>query len=157
MKKPNYARNYKHGLAHTRIDNIYKSMVDRCKNPHNISFKNYGARGIKVCEEWASDKTKFFEWAFQNGYESTLSIDRIDVTKGYSPQNCRWATLKEQANNKRNSRWITYNGEVHTLAEWSDICGIKIGTLWRRLKAGWSVEKALTTKIIKRGENNEQY
>lgn len=155
MKKPWKARNYKHGLSHTRIDNIYKSMVDRCKNPHNISFKNYGARGIKVCEEWLEDKTKFFEWAFQNGYESTLSIDRIDVTKGYSPQNCRWATLKEQANNKRNSHWITHNGETHTLTEWSEICGIKSATLWRRLKVGWSIEKALTTKIIEKGEKHE--
>lgn len=146
MKKPWKARNYKHGLSHTRIDNIYKAMVERCNNPHNIGFENYGARGIKVCDEWIKDKMSFFEWAHENGYDDTLTIDRIDVNKGYSPQNCRWATLKEQANNKRNSHWITHNGETHTLAEWSEICGIRSGTLFRRLKAGWSIEKALTTQ-----------
>lgn len=136
--------NYKHGLSHTRIDNIYKSMIDRCHNPNSHNYHKYGARGIAVCNEWKTDKTAFFKWALENGYSETLSIDRIDNSKGYSPENCRWCTYKEQNNNRRSNRFIEAFGQKKTLAQWSDFTGIKQGTIWARLKAGWNVEKALT-------------
>lgn len=139
--------NYRHGFSHTRIDNIYKSMVSRCNKPKDSSYKRYGARGITVCEEWTKDKTKFFEWAFENGYTDELTIDRIDNSKGYSPANCRWATYKEQANNTRNNHVIDAFGQRHTMTEWSDITGIKVGTIWMRLKKGWDVEMALTAEV----------
>lgn len=134
---------FKHGLAHTRIDNIYKGMISRCYHPRNIRFDRYGGRGITVCDEWKNDKTKFFEWAFANGYTDDLTIDRIDGDKGYSPDNCKWKTQKAQQNNRCNNRQIELNGETHTMAEWSDITGIKAPTIWARLKRGLSAEEAL--------------
>lgn len=96
-----------HGLSHTRIDNIYKTMLARCYKPTHNRYKYYGAKGVVVCDEWLCDKTKFFEWAFNNGYREDLTIDRINVNGNYEPSNCRWATYKEQNNNKTNNRWVT--------------------------------------------------
>ena len=93
-----------HGLSHTRIDNIYKNMKLRCYYPKHNRYKNYGGRGICICDEWLNDKTLFFQWAFANGYSDELTIDRIDVNKGYSPNNCRWVTQKEQQNNRSNNK-----------------------------------------------------
>lgn len=159
MSAPKLNKNhYKHGLSHTRIDNIYKSMVSRCYKSKNIHFDTYGGRGIRVCQEWLEDKTLFFKWAFNNGYRDNLTLDRINVNKGYEPTNCRWITYKEQCNNKRNNRIITFNGTSHTLSEWSDISGIRAATLFNRLKLGWSIERTLTTKVrkSKNGENESQ-
>lgn len=136
---------YKHGLSHTRIDNIYKSMVSRCYNKNNSRYKNYGGRGINVCYEWLYDKNIFFKWALENGYKDNLTIDRIDVDRDYCPNNCKWSTYKEQANNKSNNRLLLFNGVNHTISEWSSITGIKSQTIWARLKSGWSVERALST------------
>lgn len=149
MAAPRCNKNHvTYGFSHTRIDNIYKSMISRCYCRNNNGYNRYGGRGIKVCDEWRNDKTKFFEWAFSNGYSEMLTLDRKDVNKGYSPENCRWASQKEQQNNRSNNRRIEFNGQLHTLGEWSDITGIKIATIWRRLKSGWSIEDTLTKKPI---------
>ena len=146
--------NYKHGLSHSRIDSVYKTMIARCYNPSSKSYPNYGGRGIKVCDEWRNDKTKFFKWALETGYDSTLprgkqTIERIDVNGDYSPQNCTWADYYQQANNRRSNRRITYNGETHTIKEWERLKGFHDGTLWNRLFVlGFSVEKALTQEAF---------
>lgn len=145
MAAPRGNKNHlRHGMAGTRLHHIWKTMKQRCYNPNTANYKNYGGRGIEVCEEWKNSFENFYSWAIKSGYTDDLTIDRVKVDEGYNPSNCRWSTYKEQSNNKTNSRVIEFNGETRTLAEWSDKTGIKNATIWARLKSGWSVEDALT-------------
>lgn len=136
----------KHGMVNSKLWKIWYGMRARCRNPKINGYKNYGGRGIKVCEEWDKSFVSFMEWANKNGYKEGLSIDRIDPNGNYEPSNCRWVTRLEQANNKRTSFFVSYNGETHTISEWSRITGINQNTLQSRIKRyGWSVERAICT------------
>lgn len=141
--------NYKHGKHKSRIYNIYICMKERCYNPNATSYKDYGGRGIVVCHEWLDDFTNFYNWAISNGYNDTLSIDRINVNGNYEPSNCKWSTSLEQNNNTRRNNYITLNGETHTVSEWSRIKGIRRCTIVARLRNGWNVDKALNTPLNK--------
>jgi hypothetical protein len=128
--------NYKHGYKHTRIYHIWIDIRQRCNNPHNHAYANYGGRGIKVCEDW-NNFTAFLSWSKSNGYSDNLTIDRIDVNKGYCPDNCRWVSRKVQSINKRNNRLITYKGQTKTLREWADSLHVNYDKLRYRLD-NWS-------------------
>lgn len=135
----------KHGMTHSRLHQIWTMMKDRCFNQKSKRYVDYGGRGITVCEEWLGENgfINFYDWAMNNGYMDELSIDRIDNNGNYCPENCRWATIKEQQNNKRNNFLIEHNGETHTLAEWAEITGKNRSTIKSRVKNGWNIEDAL--------------
>lgn len=143
----------KHGLSHTRLHRIWHSMYCRCYYPSTNQYKNYGGKGIKVCEEWKHIEgfIKFYNWATNNGYSDELTLDRIDVNGNYEPSNCRWVTKEVQDNNRGNNRRITYKGETKTLAQWSREYNINIVTLSDRLKSGMTIEEALNKPVIKSG------
>ena len=140
-------RNYKHGLGRTRLCHIWADMKRRCYDIKSKDYKDYGNRGIIICEEWLKDFVSFYNWAMANGYNDNLTIDRIDVDGNYEPANCRWVTITEQARNRRNNYFITYKGETKCLSEWSRGFGIGCGTLKYRLTRGWSVDKVFTTAV----------
>lgn len=140
----------KHGMCHERIYRIYRGMVSRCNNKNNYSFKNYGGRGISVCDNWLGDSgfENFYKWSIENGYSEELTIDRIDVNGNYEPDNCRWTTVNQQANNMRTNRVYVFNNESHTLSEWAKISGINYLTLRSRIDdLGWEFKKALTEPV----------
>lgn len=143
-----------HDKSYTKLYKSYTCMKERCYYPHNNRYYKYGARGIKICDEWLNDRAAFFDWAYKNGYKEGLTIDRIDVNGDYCPENCRWATREEQARNKTTTVWVEFNGEKLSVADWARRLGMDRGTLANRLKAGWSIERALTTPIKRKGEQN---
>ena len=136
----------KHGRHKTRIYRIWGEMRSRCHNPQNDNYNSYGGRGIKICNEWADFK-KFYLWSVENGYSDKLTLDRIDVNGDYSPQNCRWATSKQQANNRRNNHYMSLNGQTKTVTEWANEYGIVPTTLLSRLRKGIQLEVALTMPL----------
>lgn len=139
-----------HGGTGSRLYNIWRTMRARCENPHNENYDYYGGRGITVCEEW-HDFANFMQWAERTGYQENLTIDRIDVNEGYNPVNCQWATMHEQARNKRSNVNITYHGITRCLSDWAATFGIDVGTLWLRVfRRGWDIERAFTTPVQKR-------
>lgn len=132
----------KHNMSRTRLYQIWKDMRGRCERPTSPRYYTHGARGIKVCAEW-QEFIPFYEWAMANGYRDNLTIERINNGGNYCPENCKWATQKEQGNNRRTNCLVEYNGEKHTLSEWATILGIKYSTLVGRInKRKWSVERA---------------
>ena len=132
-----------------RLYELWCGIKQRCNNPNNISYKWYGGKGIKVCDEWNNDYLSFKKWASDSGYDETLprgmqTIERIDTFKDYSPENCTWKTINEQQRNKRNNRLFEHKGEKHTLAEWSEILGIDYTILHSRvLGYGWNIKEAI--------------
>lgn len=141
-----------HGKTGTRLYRIWQAMKNRCNNPNVPNYRIYGAEGKTVCDEWLHNFQAFYDWSMSHGYRDDLTIDRIDGTKGYSPDNCRWATRKEQANNIRINRFIEYNGKKQTMSQWAEELNINYRTLRSRiLSLGWDIQKSLT----KRGGTNE--
>lgn len=138
-------KNKTHGLSKTRIYKTYRGMKDRCLNPNDMHYPDYGGRGIIVCDEWKNDFMSFYNWAMDNGYTEKLTIDRIDVNGNYEPSNCRWVDIKVQANNKRDSRKISFKGETKTISEWADKYGLKRVTLAARIdRYGMTFEEAIS-------------
>lgn len=142
------SRSKTHGYCETnrRLYRIWHGMQRRCNDRTNRTYKNYGGRGISICEEW-SEVGPFVEWALLNGYEDGLTIDRKDTNCNYEPSNCRWITNERQQNNRRDNVVLHVFGESKTAADWSrdERCKVKHNTLQYRILRGWSHERAITT------------
>lgn len=135
---------YKDGKE-AKIYKVWARMIDRCINPNNDYYKDYGGRGITVCEKWKGS----FETFVKDMGETPRgkSIDRINNNEGYYKENCRWTTPKQQARNRRSNHQITHDGETHILTVWASRVGISEDTIRMRLKRGWSIRKALSTMV----------
>jgi hypothetical protein len=128
----------KGGLSQSRLYNTWLHMKGRCYRKTDEHFKYYGARGIKMCDQWKEDFNSFREWSLSNGYKAGLTIDRINNNGDYEPSNCRWVSMKDQCNNRRSNILVTINGVTHNIQEWSEISGVKYHTVYRRFKCGWT-------------------
>jgi hypothetical protein len=126
-------------------------MRNRCNNPNATKYSRYGGRGISICTEW--DNFEVFErWAFANGYELGLTLDRINNNGDYCPANCRWVNNKIQSNNRSNNYIIDYNGTTQNLQQWCDELGLPYTAIYARLRIGWSFDKAVSTPITRAKE-----
>lgn len=135
-----------HGMSRTHVNSVWRSMLDRCRNPKNRAYVNYGGRGIQVCDEW-SDFAVFNK--DMGNRPAGYQIDRINNDGNYEPGNCRWVTAKQQQNNKRETRMLEFKGKTQSLGDWSAETGIKWHTLRGRLRYGWDAERTLTTPVKK--------
>lgn len=136
-----------HRFTRRTLHHVLDGMKDRCYSTKNRNYKNYGGRGISICDEWRESFQSFYEWATDNGYQIGLQIDRIDNNGNYEPGNCRWATRTEQARNKRTNTVITFHGATKCLKEWAEITGISWETIRKRLRMGWTVRDTLTISV----------
>ena len=139
-------------LSKYKLRYILCGMRDRCYNKNHCAYSQYGGRGIKICDEWIGKNgfKNFYKWAFENNWNPLLTIDRIDVNGNYSPENCRWVDWNEQSNNRRNNHFLELRGERHTAAEWARILGWNPNIIYGRIRMGWSDERILTEKILKK-------
>ncbi len=137
------ARQRTHGMTHHPLARTYRGMMERCYNPKYHNYHLYGGRGITVCDRWRESIANFV--ADMGERPAGYSLDRINNDGPYSPENCRWATIAEQANNKRGTRYLTYDGRTLTVTQWSEITGISRDTIYKRTKDGWDAERILTT------------
>lgn len=143
---------YKHGGIDDRLYQVWAGIKARCNNKNHTRYKNYGGRGISMCDEWANSYATFKEWAVENGYDPTAqygkcTIDRIDNNGNYEPTNCRWTGMDIQNKNKRprqNITRITYGGLSLSIIEWSKKTGVSSGAIRERLRRGWSASDTLT-------------
>lgn len=139
-----------HGESTTRIYGIWNGMRARCEKEHNPRYEDYGGRGITVCPEW-QDYTTFRDWAYANGYSDDLTIDRIDNDKGYSPDNCRWATMTEQIRNRSCAWTVTIDGVTKPAIEWCKEYGVPYNVASaRRALASWSDIERVTKPVRKK-------
>ena len=143
--------NYKAGFAmNKKLYWVYYAMLQRCYHKNCSHYARYGGRGITVCDEWKNDNTAFYRWALDNGYREGLTLDRIDNNGDYTPDNCRWVSVKTQNNNKSKCVYITYKGETHTMQEWASITGINYSCLRSRYQRGESVDRLLSKERLPR-------
>lgn len=142
---PNTTKLPRHNMSSFSEYNIWAKMLQRCHNPQDDSYAYYGGRGINVIERWHT----FVNFYDDMGDRPSIhhSIDRIDNNRGYDPRNCRWATNKEQGNNRRSSKTLTYKGSAKTYQQWAETLGFGKHVISSRVRKGWSVEQVLTTPL----------
>jgi hypothetical protein len=145
-----------HGMTNTRTFNVWSGMIARCTNYKTKNFKNWGGRGIKICDRWLNSFENFIE-DMGECPSNNFCIDRIDNNGDYELQNCRWATYKEQNKNRRSTNFITFNNLTKSVSEWAEYLKISRPTLSTRLwKLGWTVEKAFTTPVLLKRQNGQK-
>lgn len=137
------AEKHTHDMSKSKLFYTWCNMRHRCLNFNRPDYQYYGGRGITVCSEWEASFNAFKDWAFNNGYQEGLTIDRIDVNGNYEPTNCRWVTRIEQANNMRTNLLITVDGITKTAAEWGRVTGVKASLISERIRKGWPPQKAI--------------
>lgn len=135
---------FKHGMSKHPVYHAWQAMIQRCENPNDAAYRNYGGRGIVVCEEW-HDFGRFI--ADMGNRPKGFQIDRIDNELGYNPENCRWVSSKTNRNNQRQNRFVEHNGMRLTIAQWADALKINYRTLNNRINRGWPVERALSEGV----------
>jgi hypothetical protein len=150
-------RNTTHGCTGARLYRIWQGMKSRCNDINFPAYKDYGGRGIKICEAWQNSFPNFKEWANKSGYAERLSIERKDVNGGYDPENCTWVTLPEQGINKRSTRWVTVDGVTKTMSDWARTIGIAISTIFCLEKEGKEIEDYIRWKLNHPGERYPDY
>lgn len=131
-----------HGKSHSRVYRIWAAMTQRCLNPKFTTYASYGGRGITVCERWR-EFANFY--ADMGDPPTNFTLDRIDNSLGYSPENCRWASRKTQGNNRRTNVFVEFNGQCRTVTEWGELTGLGKSLIRHRLARGWTVEQTLTS------------
>ena len=141
-----------HGMTGKRIYNIYHNMKNRCYNPNDDRYKDYGGRGIRICDEWLGKHgfENFVEWSMVNGYAENLTIDRVNVNGNYEPSNCRWATNAEQSNNKRTCVYFTFFGITKNLKEWCNCIGENYKKMYGRYYRGYETFRKDDIEKIKK-------
>lgn len=135
-----------HGKSNTKMYAVWCSMKARCYNKNDKYYKDYGGRGITVCDKWRKDFMTFYDWAMNNGYKDNLTIDRISVNGNYEPSNCRWVDWNIQVNNRRNNVYLTYNGKTQTMSQWSNELDVPYSRLNMRRRRGWNTHDILYGK-----------
>ena len=142
-----------HGMSRTPIYGIWRSMLTRCYNPNFKFFNYYGGRGIGVCKRW--QKFENF-YADMGDRPEGKSLDRINNSKGYSPKNCKWSDAKEQSRNRSGLHTLTANGKTACMGEWAEVTGLSVGTLWNRVKLGWTDEDAVNTPKVRKRSTHKK-
>ena len=150
------SHNKVHGLSQHPLHRVWTGMKTRCYNPNSNSYKNYGARGICLCDEWANDFEAFYTWAISSGYREGLTIERLDNDGIYEPDNCIWISKGEQSKNRRFCHKITIGHETKNLFDWCRQYNIQPSTAINRIKSGWSEEDAIT-KPKRKAKNNANF
>lgn len=151
-----------HGLSEHPLRRIYGHIKGRCYTKTDHKYPDYGAIGVRMCREWLGDFKKFYDWCIANGWVSGLQVDKdIKARKNgvvpgllYSPEWCSIVTRKQNCNSKRNNTFLEFNGQIKTISEWSDVLGISAWRISSRLQRKWSIEKTLTTPVVK--SNNKK-
>ncbi len=139
-----------HGMTGSPEYEAWHAMIRRCENPRAIGWKNYGGRGVKVCDRWRHSSKDFLEDMGRRPSPSH-SLDRIDSNGNYTPENCRWATLKEQHRNRRDNAYVNYKGETRCVSEWAETVGMNPELLRDRLRYGWTMERAWNEPVRNKG------
>jgi hypothetical protein len=144
----------KHGQVSHPLYGVYNGIKYRCYDSDSNSYKNYGGRGIEMCDDWLLDFKKFFDWAIANGWRKGLLLDRKDNNKGYNPDNCRYVTMRESNENRRNTLYAEYNGEKKLLKEWAIILGKDYGWLRKQIFVKNNPVSEVFGKEVKKHRSN---